>query len=62
MLATVADHGPFAQTGMAADEQILNMQLFLSLAVLSTLLVSARHRRAHHARWPSWPRPRAAPG
>lgn len=41
VLATLADHGPFAQTGMAAAEQILNMQLFLSLAVLSTLLVSA---------------------
>ncbi len=41
VLATLADHGPFAQTGIAAAEQILNMQLFLSLAVLSTLLVSA---------------------
>ena len=41
VLSTVADHGPFAQTGMAAGEQILSMQLFLSLAVLCALLVSA---------------------
>ena len=40
-IATLSDHGPFAQTGVAPDEQILSMQLFLSLAVLSTLLVSA---------------------
>jgi len=41
VLSTLADHGPFAQTGMAADDQILNMQLFLALAILSTMLVSA---------------------